>query len=370
MKKKVSIIIPTRERVDTLIHTVKTALDQESKNFEVIIGDNYSNDNTALEVAKINDDRLVYINSGKRLSMSDNWEFCLEHAQGEYIIFIGDDDAIVPGSIDRFIKQLKELNFNYDAYSWVTSTYVWPIDGKNAYLDFSATRQENKEIDLKRLAIFVQKYGGWRYYRIPGAYHAAVKKEVFNEIRRITGRVFHTTQPDLFTSICVGALVEKSYRLGSPLSIQGRSAKSNGGSGISIDGAKHLKRYQDEFGVYQIHPTLCPDIAKYGMLIIDGIIRAMDYFPEIYPRGNFNYDAMWAYLIRAKVTNLREIIENNKNINAYKNINYFKLSYYLIIHYILEKRRLLIKYIVKNDLNTGIPPNIFLYAKKVEEEYK
>jgi hypothetical protein len=223
---------------------------------------------------------------------------------------------------------------------------------------------------LRRLAIFVQKYGGWRYYRIPGAYHAAVKKEIFNKIAKITGRVFHTTQPDLFTSICVGALVEKSYRLASPLTIQGRSAKSNGGSGISIDGARHLKRYQDEFGVYQIHPTLCPDIARYGMLIIDGIVRAMEFFPEIYPKGGFNYDAMWAYLIRAKVTNLREIIENNKKINAYRKINYFKLSYYVIIHSIIEKRRNIIKNVVKDRLHIGIPSNIFLYAKKVEEEYK
>ncbi len=197
-----------------------------------------------------------------------------------------------------------------------------------------------------------------------------MKKEIFNKIAKITGRVFHTTQPDLFTSICVGALVEKSYRLASPLTIQGRSAKSNGGSGISIDGARHLKRYQDEFGVYQIHPTLCPDIARYGMLIIDGIVRAMEFFPEIYPKGGFNYDAMWAYLIRAKVTNLREIIENNKKINAYRKINYFKLSYYVIIHSIIEKRRNIIKNVVKDRLHIGIPSNIFLYAKKVEEEYK
>ena len=95
-KPFISVIIPTRERADTLLFAIKTAFDQNSDDYEVIVSDNFSQDNTKEVVESFSDPRLVYVNSGRRLSMCDNYEFGLEHARGEYIIFIGDDDAIMP----------------------------------------------------------------------------------------------------------------------------------------------------------------------------------------------------------------------------------------------------------------------------------
>src|SRR5438094_861105 len=97
----ITVVIPTRERVATLRSTVATALDQRSRDLEVLVSDNASNDGTAAFIHTVADARLRYVNTGRRLSMSANWEFALEHVRGEYILIVGDDDALLPGALDR-----------------------------------------------------------------------------------------------------------------------------------------------------------------------------------------------------------------------------------------------------------------------------
>src|SRR5215207_8249326 len=104
----ISLIIPTRERAETLFFALQTALDQVSDSYEVIVSDNFSQDNTEQVVRNFNDPRLRYFNTGKRLSMSDNWEFALGKARGEYIVYIGDDDAMMPGGINRLETLIQE----------------------------------------------------------------------------------------------------------------------------------------------------------------------------------------------------------------------------------------------------------------------
>ena len=52
-----TIIIPTRDRCDTLIHTIQTALSQDYENYRVIVSDNFSSDNTKAIISKIIDAR-------------------------------------------------------------------------------------------------------------------------------------------------------------------------------------------------------------------------------------------------------------------------------------------------------------------------
>ena len=126
----ISLIIPTRERVETLPFAIKTALDQKSCNYEVLVSDNFSADNTKEVVQSFNDSRLIYINTGKRLSMCDNFEFALEHARGKYVIFIGDDDGVMPGAIDKLETTIQSKPSS--VYCWPKPIYLWPKNDKSA----------------------------------------------------------------------------------------------------------------------------------------------------------------------------------------------------------------------------------------------
>ena len=74
----ISLVIPTRERADTLAHTLATALAQRSRHYEVVVSDNASVDHTRETVTRIADDRVRYFNTGERLSMCGNYEFALQ----------------------------------------------------------------------------------------------------------------------------------------------------------------------------------------------------------------------------------------------------------------------------------------------------
>ena len=108
-KLLISIIIPTRDRADYLKYSVQTALKIDDIEIEVIVSDNASSDHTKKIISSIKDDRLKYINTGKRVSMRENFEFALKASYGEYVIFFGDDDGIIP---DQF-KYLRNILLKY-----------------------------------------------------------------------------------------------------------------------------------------------------------------------------------------------------------------------------------------------------------------
>ena len=59
---KFSVIIPTRERSDTLQSSLKTCVGQDYDNLEIIVSDNFSTDNTREVVESFDDPRIRYIN--------------------------------------------------------------------------------------------------------------------------------------------------------------------------------------------------------------------------------------------------------------------------------------------------------------------
>ena len=73
----ISIIIPSRDRALYLKYSVQTALNIQDDNIEIIISDNASTDHTKEVIRGINDRRLKYFNTNKRISMRANFENAL-----------------------------------------------------------------------------------------------------------------------------------------------------------------------------------------------------------------------------------------------------------------------------------------------------
>ena len=96
---KLSIVIPTRERIQYLQESIRTALAIEDIDIEIIVSDNASSDNTAVILSDIDDIRFKYTHTGKRVSMRANFENGLNNCTGDYIMFFGDDDGVLPKQI-------------------------------------------------------------------------------------------------------------------------------------------------------------------------------------------------------------------------------------------------------------------------------
>ena len=331
----ITILIPTRERLATLRFTLRTALDQATDRIEVLVADNASTDGTHDFVASIRDPRLRYVTSGSRVSMSDNWENALRHARGRYLMIIGDDDAVMPGAIDRLIQ---DLNKNpYEVLLWPKHVYVWPGPKSDAYVERIATPSTPRRIDLGRLAGQVLVQGGWGHYSLPSIYHSLVHRRIPDEIRRRHGRVYHTTQPDIFMEICVPAFANDAFDVGYSVTAHGRSAMSNGWIATRNEQPVQIERFIAEYGEYRIHPTLYPGIPMMANLTPDSLLVARDLFASHYSSSPFGYEAMWAFICReARVFKWRitpiDVARRRSEISAFHKLNLVRFSAYLAWH--------------------------------------
>lgn len=361
----VSVVIPTRERAATLAHTLRSALAQDATDYEVLVSDNAGADDTAAVVAAVRDDRLRYVRSDRRLSMCDNWEFALQHARGRYVTYIGDDDAVLPHGIDRFLALLATTPSA--AYIWMPPIYTWPIDGRPAEVTFLPGETRVRQLDLVAMARSVIRHGGWRYYELPGVYHAAVERRVLDAIASRAGRVFQSTQPDLFTCMSVPAIVPTAIHTGRPITLQGRSALSNGGSSLARGGPAVLERYIAEFGEYRIHPTLSPVIPLRARLIIDGILSAYDTFTDLYGGTPFNYEAMLAFLCKLELMSKARVISERRSLRL---CHPFRLSRFLAYGAFFEaansRRRVLNFATRQTAVARDVPDNVWEFARRYE----
>ncbi len=108
-----SVIIPTYNRANLLPRAIKSVLNQTFKDFELIVVDDGSIDDTEKVVKDINDNRIIYIKNYKNLGIQKSLNKGIEQARGEYIARVDDDDAWVDSEkLDRQVKFLEE-NTNY-----------------------------------------------------------------------------------------------------------------------------------------------------------------------------------------------------------------------------------------------------------------
>ncbi len=76
-----SVVIPTRERADTLRFALRTCLDQAFDDYEVIVSDNFSSPATRGVVDEAAAPKVRYVRTPEPVAMSTNWEFAVAHAR-------------------------------------------------------------------------------------------------------------------------------------------------------------------------------------------------------------------------------------------------------------------------------------------------
>jgi glycosyltransferase involved in cell wall biosynthesis len=106
---KVSVLIPTYNYAHYLDETIQSVMDQTFTDFELVIVDNCSTDNTRAVVEKYLDDKRVsfYINE-RNIGLVGNWNKCLDYAKGEYIKFLCADDKFHPELLQQFVAVMEQ----------------------------------------------------------------------------------------------------------------------------------------------------------------------------------------------------------------------------------------------------------------------
>jgi hypothetical protein len=108
--RKLSVLLPTRNRLEYLRLAVATVQRQDSPEWEIVISDNASDQDIASFAAGLNDARIVYRRSEAFVSVTENWNRALELATGDYVLMLGDDDGLMPG----YVRRVGELVATFD----------------------------------------------------------------------------------------------------------------------------------------------------------------------------------------------------------------------------------------------------------------
>jgi len=105
---KVSVIVPTFNRRHLLKETMESILNQTFKDFELIIVDNYSTDNTEKLIRSYNDKRIRYFKNQNKGIVAVNRNFGIKKAKGELIAFCDDDDLWMPYKLEKQVAEFEK----------------------------------------------------------------------------------------------------------------------------------------------------------------------------------------------------------------------------------------------------------------------
>lgn len=116
MKKKpfFSIVVPTYNRVSDLQFALYCVLRQSFSDYEIVISDNCSTDNTENTINKLKNKKIRYFRNRKNIGMILNQKKAIEYAKGEYVFLHGDDDFLLySDSLQKIYKEIIKHNPGY-----------------------------------------------------------------------------------------------------------------------------------------------------------------------------------------------------------------------------------------------------------------
>ena len=103
-----SIIIPLYNKEDFIADTIKSVLNQTFTDFEIIVVNDGSTDNSLKELQSIKDHRIITIqqkNQGVSIARNNG----IKNAKGNYITLLDADDEWKPNHLELFYKTIKQF---------------------------------------------------------------------------------------------------------------------------------------------------------------------------------------------------------------------------------------------------------------------
>lgn len=121
-----SIITPTWNCAPFICETIKSVLAQTYKDWELIISDDCSTDNTykVIEPYMKSDSRIKYIRNDRNRGAAVTRNNAIRIAKGRWIAFLDSDDLWLPEKLEHQVRFMEENNyaFSYHEYEEISET--------------------------------------------------------------------------------------------------------------------------------------------------------------------------------------------------------------------------------------------------------
>lgn len=271
-KKLISVVIPTKNRYNTLFSLIKAIepICKSHGDLEVIVQDNSDDNKKAVDFfGNLKESNIKYFYESKWLSVGDNSDLAIMHSCGEYVSFIGDDDAFTESIIE--IASYMKRN-DIDACGCDYSLYRWPaalMSGKYS-LEYTSHGAILRYPNVHKEMNNIMKNGIQSKKNLPCVYHGLIKRSVLDIVYRKTGTYFPGPSPDMANSFALSVIVNKYVVTTIPFIIDGYSKASTG----------HLSEIKAHIGKLEDMTFLPKDTVQNWSEIIPRIWLPNTIWPE------------------------------------------------------------------------------------------
>ena len=150
-----SIIIPTYNRANFICTAIESVIGQTYKNWELIIVDDGSTDNTKEIVLSFNDDRVRYIyqENQERSAARNNG---INNAKGDYICFLDSDDVFKINHLAIFEQHTEKCDLNTILYSLKTGDQFKGIQNKFEHIFCNSIHSQ--QVCIPKNLLLKEKY--------------------------------------------------------------------------------------------------------------------------------------------------------------------------------------------------------------------
>jgi len=124
-----SILLPTRNGGTLVANCIRSILEQDHRDFELVISDNANTDTTPDVIREFSSDsRLKVVRQAKPISVAENWTAALQASRGDYVLMMGDDDYLLSGALRRLDEVLTRYDepdcVLYNGHSYVSPNAI------------------------------------------------------------------------------------------------------------------------------------------------------------------------------------------------------------------------------------------------------
>lgn len=107
--KDLTVYILTHNRGKLLIDTLNSVINQSCNDYEIIVSDNSSNNDTYDLIREYHN--VKYIKREKEYSSTEHFNLCIEEVKTKYFILFHDDDIMCPNMIEELYNSISENDY-------------------------------------------------------------------------------------------------------------------------------------------------------------------------------------------------------------------------------------------------------------------
>ncbi len=231
----VSVLLPTHNRLAYLRYAVESVRRQDATDWEIVVSDNASEEDIAGFVDGLTDERVRYVRTDRFVPVTDNWNNALRHSRGDYIVMLGDDDALLPGYMTALRDVVERLD-HPDAVYCGAYLYAYPgvlPDAPEGYLKLSLTApffadgEEPFLLEASRAREFARAAMDFRVLYDFNMQYVAVRRETFESLAG-EGDFFRSPFPDYYAMNLVFASAPRIAVDPQPRVVVGITPRSHG----------------------------------------------------------------------------------------------------------------------------------------------